>query len=215
VIKTMYKKKFKYFIKYPKINNIINTFIIVLFVNWIFQGMRGMQLKELSFRVITEILFIFLIFYFLKFSLLLSFFLVHTFFWIFLCQFWVINRYSLNYTNNLEKMNHIYKKIIDKVLRFKTLDEAIVIGSLSSQKKIIKINSDVDLRIFFNKSIKSFFFLNLFLSYLRIYSFINKFPLDIYCYDNFELNNKHFSKNDKILIIKDKNKNIKNFLIKR
>ena len=112
-------------------------------------------------------------------------------------------------------MNHIYKKIIDKVLRFKTLDEAIVIGSLSSQKKIIKINSDVDLRIFFNKSIKSFFFLNLFLSYLRIYSFINKFPLDIYCYDNFELNNKHFSKNDKILIIKDKNKNIKNFLIKR
>ena len=140
---------------------------------------------------------------------------MHTFFWIFLCQFWVINRYSLNYTNNLEKMNDIYKKIIDKVLRFKTLDEAIVIGSLSSQKKIIKINSDVDLRIFFNKSIKSFFFLNLFLSYLRIYSFINKFPLDIYCYDNFELNNKHFSKNDKILIIKDKNKNIKNFLIKR
>jgi hypothetical protein len=213
--KKLYKKKFKYFIKYPKINNIINTFIIVLFVNWIFQGMRGMQYKELSFRVIIEILFIFLIFYFLKFSLLLSFLLVHTFFWIFLCQFWLINRYSLNYTNNLKKMNQTYKKIINKVIRFKTLDEAIVIGSLSSQKKILKINSDVDLRIFFSNSIKSYFTLNLFLSYLRIYSFITKFPLDIYCYDNFDVFNTAISKHDKILIIKDKKKNIKNYLNKR
>ena len=134
--KKLYKKKFKYFAKYPKINNIINTFIIVLFINWIFQGMRGMQYKELSFRVIIEILCIFLIFNFLKINLLLSFFFVHTFFWIFLCQFWLINRYSLNYTNDLKKMNHVYKKIIDKVLKFKTLDEAIVIGSQSSQKKI-------------------------------------------------------------------------------
>jgi len=213
--KKLYKKKFKYFAKYPKINNIINTFIIVLFINWIFQGMRGMQYKELSFRVIIEILCIFLIFNFLKINLLSSFFFVHTFFWIFLCQFWLINRYSLNYTNDLKKMNHVYKKIIDKVLKFKTLDEAIVIGSQSSQKKILKINSDLDLRIFFTNGVKSFFTLNLFLSHLRMYSFINKFPLDIYCYDNFDVFSTVISKNDKILIIKDKNKNIKNFLNER
>ena len=140
---------------------------------------------------------------------------MHTFFWIFLCQFWLINRYSLNYTNDLKKMNRIYKKIINKVLRFKTLEEAIVIGSLSSQKKISKINSDIDLRIFFNKSIKGYFSLNLFLSYLRMYSFLTKFPLDIYCYDNFEVFNTSINKNDKILIIKDKNRNIKNYLSKR
>ena len=211
----IYKRKFKFIKKNTLLDYLLNSFLSILIINWIFQGMRGMQLKELSFRVIAEILFIVLIFYFFRFSFLLSFLFVHTFFWIFLCQFWLINRYSLNYTNDLKKMNRIYKKIINKVLRFKTLEEAIVIGSLSSQKKISKINSDIDLRIFFNKSIKGYFSLNLFLSYLRMYSFLTKFPLDIYCYDNFEVFNTSINKNDKILIIKDKNRNIKNYLSKR
>ena len=110
-------------------------------------------------------------------------------------------------------MNLTYKKIIYKILKFKSLDEAIIIGSASAKNKILTINSDLDLRIFFNKSIKSYFTHNLFLYYLRIYSLINKFPLDIYCYDELKTI-KTFSKIDKILIIKDKNGSIKKYLKK-
>ena len=209
----MYKKKFKYLKKYHVINNLLNTFIIVLLINWVFQGIRGMQSKELSFRVILEFLFIVILFYYSKFNLWLCVVIIHTFFWIFLCQYWVINRYSSFYSNNIKKMNLTYKKIIYKILKFKSLEEAIVIGSASAKNKILKINSDLDLRIFFNKSIKSYFIHNLFLYYLRIYSLINKFPLDIYCYDDLKII-KTFSKIDKILIIKDKNSSIKKYLKK-
>ena len=209
----MYKEKFKYFKKYHVINNLLNTFIMVLLINWIFQGIRGMQSKELSFRVILEFLFIVILFYYSKFNLWLCIVIIHTFFWIFLCQYWVINRYSSFYSNNLKKMNLTYKKIIYKILKFKSLEEAIVIGSASAKNKILKINSDLDLRIFFNKSTKSYFTHNLFLYYLRIYSLINKFPLDIYCCNNLKII-KEFSKIRKILIIKDKNSSIKKYLKK-
>ena len=110
-------------------------------------------------------------------------------------------------------MNLTYKKIIYKILKFKSLQEALVVGSISTKNKILKINSDLDLRIFFNKGTKSYFIHNLFLYYLRIYSLINKFPLDIYCCNNLKVI-KEYSKVSKILIIKDINGNIKKYLKK-
>lgn len=208
-----YKRKFKFIKRNTLLDTLFNSFIFILLVNWFFQGIRGMQLKELSFRIITEILLISIFFSLTSLNLLLCIIIIHTFFWVFLCQFWLINRYSLNYTNDLNKMNYTYKKVVNKILKFKDIKEAIVIGSTSSEKKIIKINSDLDLRIFFDNNFKNYLSTNFFLYYLRIYSFIKKFPLDIYCYDDLRVFNT-FSKKDKILIIKDTNKAINKYLKK-
>ncbi len=61
----------------------------------------------------------------------------------------------------------------------------------------------MELWIFFNK--------NIFLTYLRIYSFFNKFPLDLYCYDSIKIIN-NFKQKEKVRIIKDTNNNLKKFL---
>lgn len=110
-------------------------------------------------------------------------------------------------------MNITYKNLIIKVINFKFIDESIIIGSVSKKNKIENINSDVDLRIFFKKGFLEFFFINIFMYYLRFYSFLMKFPLDIYCYDNLSIFKK-IDKRDKIRIIKDNKEKIKKYLKK-
>lgn len=203
----LYKKKFNFFKSETFLDKLFNSFLMIILINWLFQGVRGMQYKELLFRMITEIILIMLFYKIIKINLLFSIIISHTIFWIFFCQFWLILRYFPFYTNNLNNMNVTFKKLIQKIQDFQYLNEAVIIGSISKEKKISNVNSDLDLRIFFPKKIKGFFIVNFFLNYLRLYSFFVKFPLDIYSYNNFDVLKK-IDKKDEILIVKDKKKKL-------
>lgn len=207
----LYKKKFKYFKNDTFLDKLFNSFLMIIIINWFFQGTRGMQYKELIFRIFIEITLIIFFYKIIEITLLFSIVISHTIFWIFFCQFWLVLRYFPFYTNNLHSMNVTCKKIIKKIKEFQYLNEAVIIGSLSKEKKISNVNSDLDLRIFFPEKIKSFFIINFFLNYLRLYSFLEKFPLDIYSYDNFDVLKK-IDKKDKIFIVKDKKKKLIKYL---
>mgnify|MGYP003950911973 CR=1 FL=1 len=209
----IYKRKISFFKKNSFLDNIFNSPFVIIFINWLFQGIRGMQSKELFFRLILELIFILFFNNIIKLNLIFSLIISHTFFWIFFCHFWVVIRYLPIYNNNLVNMNITHKNLIIKVINFKFINEAIIIGSVSKKNKIENINSDVDLRIFFKKGFLEFFLINLFMYYLRFYSFLMKFPLDIYSYDNFSIFKK-IDKRDKIRIIKDHKKKIKKYLKK-
>lgn len=209
----IYKRKIFFFKKNSFLDNVFNSPFVIIFINWFFQGIRGMQSKELFFRLILELIFILFLYNIVKLNLIFSLIISHTFFWIFFCHFWVVIRYLPFYNNNLVNMNITHKKLIIKLTNFKYINEAIIIGSVSKKNKIENINSDVDLRIFFKKGFLEFFLINLFMYYLRFYSFLMKFPLDIYCYDNFSIFKK-IDKRDKIRIIKDNKKKIKKYLKK-
>ena len=209
----IYKRKISFFKKNSFLDNIFNSPFVIIFINWFFQGTRGMQSKELLFRLILELIFILFFYNIIKLNLIFSLIITHTFFWIFFCHFWVVIRYLPFYNNNLVNMNITFKNLIIKVINFKFIDESIIIGSVSKKNKIENINSDVDLRIFFKKGFLEFFFINIFMYYLRFYSFLMKFPLDIYCYDNLSIFKK-IDKRDKIRIIKDNKEKIKKYLKK-
>ena len=209
----IYKRKISFFKKNSFLDNIFNSPFVIIFINWFFQGTRGMQSKELLFRLILELIFILFFYNIIKLNLIFSLIITHTFFWIFFCHFWVVIRYLPFYNNNLVNMNITYKNLIIKVINFKFIDESIIIGSVSKKNKIENINSDFDLRIFFKKCFLEFFLINIFMYYLRFYSFLMKFPLDIYCYDNLSIFKK-IDKRDKIRIIKDNKEKIKKYLKK-
>jgi len=90
------------------------------------------------------------------------------------------------------------------------IDEAILIGSFTFDDKKINPNSDIDVRLFFNKY-KNFIKINFSLFIFRFISLFKTIPLDISAINDLS-KIKIFSKKDKIIIIKDKNNRIKNFL---
>ena len=206
----IYKRKFQFIKKDTILDSILNTFVSILIINWVFQGIRGMQTKEILFRIIFELSIIILLNLNMN-SLLLSILMTHTLFFLFNCQFWLICRYSFLYKNNLKHLNLTSKKIIKKIKENHLIKECVIIGSLGSGSNFINVNSDLDIRFFFNKGFIDFFNKNIFLTFLRIYSFINKFSLDLYCYDNIEILNS-FNQKEEIRIIKDTDKNLKNFI---
>jgi len=210
---SLYKKKFNFLKKNSIAEKFFNTFLIIIIINWFFQGIRGMQSKEFIFRIIFELLWIFFFYIVLEINFIFSIILSHTLFWIFFCQFWVIMRYSSFYSNNINNLNKTYKNLLKKIQKSKYLEKAVIIGSIPKVKQFEHTNSDLDLRFFFSNNINDFLIINFFLFYLRTYAFFKKFPLDVYSYDNFAIFKK-FNKKDKILIIKDKNNSIKKYLKK-
>lgn len=209
----LYKRKIFFFKKNSLFDNFVNSTIPILLINWFFQGIRGMGFSEFLFRIFFELTLISFLYYVIELNLIFSLFISHTLLWIFFYQFWCVIRYFPFYNNDIKKMSEICKKLIKKIKRSEYLDEAAIIGSISTQKHIRmeKMRSDLDIKIFISNKFLSFFTTNLFMYYLRFYSFFVKFPLDINVYDNFNIFKK-IAKKDKILIIKDKQGKIKNYL---
>ncbi len=152
----IYKRKFYFFNKKSFGDKMINSFFSILIINWLFQGLRGMQTKELIFRIFLELLIIILASIITN-SLVLSIIAIHTLFFIFNCQFWLICRYSLFYKNNLIHLNSIAKKIIKMIKKRHSINECVIIGSLGSKTNFKNTNSDLDIRFFFNNGVMDFF----------------------------------------------------------
>jgi len=209
----LYKRKIYFFKKNSLFDNLLNSLIPVLLINWFLQGIRGMGFSEFLFRILFETILIIFFYFVIEFNLFFSLIISHTVLWIFFYQFWCIIRYFPFYNNDIKKMNKICKKLIRKIQRSEYLDEAAIIGSISRQKhiRIEKMRSDLDIKIFISNRFLSFFTTNFFMYYLRFYSFFVKFPLDINVYDNFNVFKK-IAKKDKILIILDKKNKIHNYL---
>ena len=209
----LYKRKIYFFKKNSLFDNLLNSLIPILLINWFLQGIRGMGFSEFLFRILFETILIIFFYFVIEFNLFFSLIISHTVLWIFFYQFWCIIRYFPFYNNDIKKMNKICKKLIRKIQRSEYLDEAAIIGSISRQKhiRIEKMRSDLDIKIFISNRFLSFFTTNFFMYYLRFYSFFVKFPLDINVYDNFNVFKK-IAKKDKILIILDKKNKIHNYL---
>ena len=83
----LYKKKFKYFKNDTFLDKLFNSFLMIILINWFFQGVRGMQYKELIFRLIIEVSLIIFFYKIIKINLLFSIVISHTIFWIFFVSF--------------------------------------------------------------------------------------------------------------------------------
>jgi hypothetical protein len=166
----------------------------VVLSNWTIQGMRYMNKYERLYRIILEItmiatsslLLVRILYKFL--AIFISFLTIHTLFWIFNGNFYVLMRYVSKRQNDPVKFISYIKNMYERVNSKPFLLAVVAFGSLS--KGGFSASSDFDVRFirrkgFFN-SMRAFTYCAL----ERAMAFLNAFPLDIYVFDMDEIKYK-------------------------
>ena len=206
---TVPPKKKKFPVKSKILLGFLQSWFGILFINWVFQGIRGMQYKEVSFRILLETIVLLLIYELLIssgissiWSFLISLLFSHTINWLFNTHLWVCMRYMKFYRRNPDALREFLRKVSSDIQQKSWLSEAVCIGSVGDKGDVTSWRSDIDLRLFFGNGILNYFCLNLYLIYLRTWALINVIPLDLYAYD--DISKLHeFKLGEGIKVIKD------------
>lgn len=173
----------------------------VLAINWVFQGVRGMQNKELSFRIFL-FMFAAVILNILIDNVFIAIFVAHTINWLFNGHIWVCVRYCSFYKRNPDALQEFLNSLINDIRKRSFIKEAVCIGSVGDKNQINSHKSDIDLRIFFASGFDNYLKINLYLLKLRSLAFLKVIPLDLYAYDSI-LRLRKFRQDEGLLIIKD------------
>jgi len=193
-------------IKPPSENNNI---IRIIFRNWLFQGMALMDLSELCFRFLVELLSIALVLFLtlnvqcdFNARLIFSTFLVHTIFWTFNGHFWALHIGQKRLAKNTPSKTCSYLLDLKKrVNSYKPIDGCIIFGSMA--RNSFHEHSDIDIVFSAKCNLTSKALTFTLASLERAIAFTKRIPVEIYCYDV-----STFSKEDAKecpIILKDKN----------
>ena len=164
--------------------------LFILTVNWLLQGVRGMEPKELSFRLLLlatfalggTILFEFWAALPLAPAIILSLLLAHTINFLINGQFWVCLRYCPGYRQDARRLRQRAQRLCDHVAARAWLAEAVVIGSAARGPAALQRRSDLDLRLVFPPGLAGWLKTNLLLLDLRARALVQRLPLDAYAY---------------------------------
>ncbi len=172
-------------------SRLVQNLPVILAVNWLSQGMRGMQRRELSFRLLLEALMALSLGWPLARTgtgvapvLGLALFTAHTL--NFLCngQFWVCMRYASFWRRDPAVLDAFLARTAARLRRCDWLEEAFCIGSQGAGRGTPNGRSDIDLRLVFPPGPGNWLRTNLLLVALRWRAFIARVPLDLYAYDD-------------------------------
>ena len=166
--------------------------IIIIGINWIFQGILYMDKTEKIFKVSFDVFFT-LIFWFIflfltkinfLFSLILAFILAHT-------VNWLLNNnlFGLFKTfGNVKTCEKTFREYLSRLIRKLEKEQSIVwvgiYGSLARGE--FKETSDLDVRIIRKPGVMNGVRACIFILRERAWATFNRFPLDIYVGDSFE-----------------------------
>ncbi len=184
----MKKKNFSWMPKSSAMRALMQSPIGILAINWVFQGMRGMQRKEFGFRLLLEAALTLVTFLLLPSELHAilrlgaALVVAHTFNWLFNTHLWVCVRYFPIYRRNPEALAKFLAKTQAQLQSLSWLDEAVCIGSVGDSGGIRSERSDIDLRLVFGRN--NWWRVNLLLLRLRTAALLQIIPLDLYAYDN-------------------------------
>jgi len=186
----MKKKKFSWMPKSPALRALMQGPVGILAINWVFQGMRGMQRKELSFRLLLEAVLAIAVYVLLPaerhglLNLLCALVVAHSFNWLLNTHLWVCVRYFPLYRRNPAALAAFLVATERQLQALPWLDEAVFIGSVGDSGGIRSERSDIDLRLIFAAGTISWLRVNLLLLRLRTKALITVIPLDLYAYDD-------------------------------
>ncbi|MBA7490132.1 hypothetical protein ES702_00667 [subsurface metagenome] len=207
------RKGKKKFVWQPK-NKLIYSLMVsppgVIMINWIFQGILGMDTSERWFKigldiVLTLVLIPFLLFFFRFWSsVFLALFFAHTTNWLFNGHLFVIGRF-IGFTYNSPKGILEYMKLIEGRVKYTGCLQGVVIFGKVTRGGGISNTSDVDIRFvrkkgFWNGLAANFWGIN-----ERTRALFARFPLDLYVYDNVKSLDR-LRKDEKPIIVYDPNR---------
>ena len=164
---------------------VMRSCAFVLAVNWLTQGMRGMDAKELVFRLLFELLLATGLFAVLAAmgapaALLLSAFVAHSLNFTLNGQFWVCARYCPSYRGDPARLRRFMRGVARELSGRRSIDAAVAIGSLGGDT--FGPRSDLDLRLVMAPGLRAWMAANLLLLRLRARAFLERIPLDAYAY---------------------------------
>ena len=181
---------------------------VILAINWVFQGMRGMGLKELAFRLGLEALVLALGFTALlgiglgwPLALTSAAFLAHGVSFTLNGQVWVCARYCRWWRREPEAVTDFAQRVAARLQATGWLEEAAVIGSLAAKPQGTR--SDIDLRLIFPRGVNAWWRVNVLLLELRTRAFFARIPLDLYAYDSPEAL-RRFDQTEPLLVLLDR-----------
>jgi hypothetical protein len=163
----------------------------ILAINWVFQGMRGMQRKELSFRLGFEILMAWLIgaaligFGWSPLPAIVTAVLVaHSLSFTANGQIWVAARYCAAWHRDPAALDEFLADTIRDLRGRAWLSEAVLIGSIAGRGHAGGPRADLDLRLVFPPGFAGWLRTNGLLLLLRWRALLRFVPLDLYAYDS-------------------------------
>jgi hypothetical protein len=187
--------------KSPAAYYIFQNKFSITFINWLFQGMRGMGIADLIGKIILEIIFIALFLLISKNAILISFVGAHTLNWMVNTHFWDFGRFLGISRTSPDRFLPYLRKLKNRVNKDGSLPIAIIIGGFSRNREF-KTTSDVDLIFIRGKGFMNSLTAVLITIRERFISFIYKFPLHLELYDSMETMKKH--RDDEVpVVLKD------------
>jgi hypothetical protein len=182
----------------------------ILAVNWVAQGMRGMQAKELAFRLLLELALTVAVAAPLAVggvgtarALVIGLLAAHSFGFTANGQFWVCARYCPAYRRDPRAVEAWLQRTVARLAALAWLDEALCIGSRGGSGVVRGTRSDLDLRLVFPRGAWAWCRVNLLLLALRADAFLRMIPIDLYAYDTPAALDR-FDQREALLVILDR-----------
>ena len=188
---------------------LMQTCLFILAANWCLQGIRGMDRKELSFRLALELLVASILALHVASSVgvplavLAGFLVAHTLSFTFNGQVWVCARYCRLYRRDPAALDGFLRAVVGDLQRLYWLQEAVCIGSLGRTGTVRGARSDLDLRLLFPPGPLAWLRVNLLLLRLRTRALLGRIPLDLYAYERLE-RLRRFDQRERLLVLLDR-----------
>jgi hypothetical protein len=192
-----------------RLAGLMQSCAFILAVNWCLQGMRGMDAKELSFRLAVELLLVLLLVALaaqatpLPWALAAGLLGAHTASFTLNGQVWVCARYCRWYRRDPEALERFLQRTADELRALPWLREAVCIGSRSRRDAVQGDRADLDLRLLFPPGLSAWLRTNLLLLRLRARAFLGMIPLDLYAYDRPQTL-RRFDQRERLLLLLDR-----------
>ena len=171
------------------LDRMLQSCVAILAINWVFQGMRGMQRKELTFRIGFGVLIALATGSLLAAagldmaaSVTLAILTGHTANFFLNGQFWVCARYCQGYRGDAGRIVTATVGLARELAAMPWLDEVAFIGSRARGGRPSE-RSDIDLRLVFPPGLGAWWRVNLLMLRLRMNALREGLPLDLYAYD--------------------------------
>jgi hypothetical protein len=197
----------------PALARLLQSCAAILAINWCTQGMRGMDARELSFRLLLEALVGMLLVLAMApalgvaMALALALLIAHSLSFTLNGQAWVCARYCRCYRRDPAVLEAHLRRIIGRLHRLDWLREAVCIGSLSRKGAITGDRADLDLRLLFPAGPAGWLRVNLLLLGLRAEAFCRRIPLDLYAYARPE-RLRRFDQREPMLLLLDRDQRL-------
>jgi hypothetical protein len=173
----------------PWLEGVTQSCAFILAANWLMQGVRGMDRKELASRLLLEALAAALLLAVLRpaapgpAAAVLALTVAHTLGFTLNGQVWVCVRYCPLYARDPAAVARFANAVAQDLRRLPWLEEAAIIGSRAASDPAWGPRSDIDLRLVTAPGLAGWLRTGLLLLRLRAAAFLRAVPLDLYAYD--------------------------------